>query len=412
MALTPKSTMLGTCACSRDPRHQSVEWIIRDTAYDLPAGGVRDSAARFAPATSTSVTGTWVTTKRARVVVVTHDAALADGLSTLRPDWEVVAHARIDDDVLADVVVVDLDVAGTGLADAAPSSRRRAFVVIGDEPPAGPLPATTVFLQRPFTLDDVAGVIAPLLESSAADDDQALATDAEFPVLLVGGRDPASDEQDTRRSVRWPGRRRRDRRPSEASADGREEPTPERLEHGVDAARRLRALLDELPALASRGVLAQLVVDDVAARFDADTVGLWGLEADGWVLLAQVGFTKLQTRQVVPDDQPLFREIYESGGGILIDPVDRVRAAVAGVGGAHTASFMAGAVSMKGHEGGDLAVGRATSLRQDELDVLLGVADELAPGLTVAEELERLRDFASAGATLQGGPVGVPTIYG
>jgi hypothetical protein len=55
---------------------------------------------------------------------------------------------------------------------------------------------------------------------------------------------------------------------------------------------------------------------------------------------------------------------------------------------------MAGAVSMKGHEGGDLAVGRATSLRQDELDVLLGVADELAPGLTVAEELERLRDFA------------------
>jgi hypothetical protein len=50
-----------------------------------------------------------VTTKRARVVVVTHDAALADELSILQPDWEVVVHARIDD-VLADVVVVDLDV--------------------------------------------------------------------------------------------------------------------------------------------------------------------------------------------------------------------------------------------------------------------------------------------------------------
>ena len=325
--------------------------------------------------------------------MVSHDAALTDELSSLPHDWEVVGHARIDDDVVADVVVVDADLAGHDLADATPSSRRRAVVVLGDETPAGPLAAQTVFLQRPCTLDELTAAITALLDSSAADDDQALGTDAEFPVLLVGGNDPASDTQETRRSVRWPGRRRRER-PSVAFADRREEPTPQRLLHGVDAARGLRVLLEELPALGSRLVLAQLVVDDVAARFDADTVGLWALDIGGWTLLAQVGFTNSQKQQVLANDQPLFRTLRDTAGGILIDPVDQVQATVAGVGGAHTTSFMAAALATKGRVGGILAVGRATSLRQDDLDVLLGLADELAPGLALAEELERLWDYA------------------
>jgi hypothetical protein len=343
--------------------------------------------------TSVSATGTGVTTtKRARIVVVTDDAALTDELSMLSHDWEVISHAHIDDDAVVDVVVVDLDRVGHDLADATPSSLRRAFVVLGDESPTGPRPAKTVFLQRSCTPDELTAAITALLHCDEDDGAGAFDPAVDFPVLLVGGRDLALDVQDTRRSVKWPGRRRRDRA-ADASADRPGEPTPRRLLHGVDAARRLRALLEELPALGSRVVLAQLVVDDVAARFDAQTVGLWALQADGWTLLAQVGFTKLQTQQVVPDDQPLFREIQDTGGGILIDPVDQVRAAVAGVGGAHTASFMAAAVTTEGRVEGMLAVGRATSLRQGELDVLLDVADELAPGLAIAGELERLWDY-------------------
>jgi hypothetical protein len=217
-------------------------------------------------------------------------------------------------------------------------------------------------------------------------------TDGEFPVLYVDGREQAPETtRSARRTVRWPSRRRRD----SESARGLGEPARQRLVRGVDAARDLCDLLEGLPVLGSRALLARRVADDVAERLAADTVGLWVPQAKGWVVLAQVGFTSAQTTMVVPDDQPLFSEITRTAGGILIDPVHQVQSAVTGIGGAHTSSFMAAAVAMAGRATGILAAGRSGSFGQDDLDLLLGVADELAPGLAIAEEFERLWVYAS-----------------
>jgi hypothetical protein len=69
--------------------------------------------------------------------VVSNGAALTDELSMLPHDWEFVGHARIDDDVVA-YVIVDVDLAGQDLAEATLSSPRRASVFIGNEAPVGP----------------------------------------------------------------------------------------------------------------------------------------------------------------------------------------------------------------------------------------------------------------------------------
>jgi hypothetical protein len=214
--------------------------------------------------------------------------------------------------------------------------------------------------------------------------------DDEFPVLLVDGREREPDTRSARRAGGWLGRRY-DTEPARAP----EEPARLRLERGIDAARELRHLLEALPMLGSRVLLAQRVADDLAERTAADTVGLWVPQGKGWGVLAQVGFTSYETKMVVSDDQPLFREISRTAGGILIDPVHQVQSAVAGIGGAHTSSFMAAGVAMDGYGGGILTVGRTRSLTQDDLDVLLDVADELAPGLAIAEELGNLWVHAS-----------------
>lgn len=98
---------------------------------------------------------------------------------------------------------------------------------------------------------------------------------------------------------------------SDPPADRPGEPTPERVQLGVDAARQLRAVLQRLPALASRATLARLVVDDVVAAFDADTVALGAPGTDGWWVLAESGLTAFQKQRRVPNAQPLFRELQD-----------------------------------------------------------------------------------------------------
>jgi hypothetical protein len=76
---------------------------------------------------------------------------------------------------------------------------------------------------------------------------------------------------------------------------------------------------------------------------------------------------------------------------MLIDPVEKVQAAVVGIGGAHTESFMAASIAAGTARLGILAVGRNCPLTEGELDRLVDVASEAAPGMAVAEQLARLR---------------------
>jgi hypothetical protein len=177
----------------------------------------------------------------------------------------------------------------------------------------------------------------------------------------------------------------------------------ERLARVLSATSELEKLVDEVPLLAELPALASAVVREVQQQLDADTVGLWRPAEDGWRLSAHRGLTRNEATWIVPFDQPLFSEVHATGGALLLDPVDAVQAAVAGIGGAHTESFMAAAVAAGPGRYGILAVGRDRQLVEEDLDVLGDLALEMAPGLAVAEQLERLRGTGSMSAPAASG---------
>jgi hypothetical protein len=189
-------------------------------------------------------------------------------------------------------------------------------------------------------------------------------------------------------SSQRPSRRlsRRQRRTGPGEAQLRE-----RLAAVLAAISELERLVEQVPMLNSLDDLAEAIVGDLHAQLEADTVGLWRLGTEGWQLLAHRGLTPHESRLRVPLDQPLFAEVDHAGGAMLIDPVDAVQAAVAGIGGAHTESFMAASIAAGTARLGILAVGRNRPLTEGELDRLVDAASEAAPGIAVAEQLARLR---------------------
>ena len=165
----------------------------------------------------------------------------------------------------------------------------------------------------------------------------------------------------------------------------------ERLARVLTATSELEQLVEDVPLLAELPALAAAIVREVQVQLEADTVALWRPAEDGWRLTAHHGLTPNEARWVVSFDQPLFCEVHATGGALLLDPVDAVQAAVAGIGGAHTESFMAAAVAAGPGRYGILAVGRDRQLVEEDLDTLGDLALEMAPGLAVAEQLARLR---------------------
>jgi hypothetical protein len=178
---------------------------------------------------------------------------------------------------------------------------------------------------------------------------------------------------------------------------GRERQLRERLAAVLAATSELERLIEEVPLLVSLAGLAEAIVDDLRGQLEADTVALWRLDGEGWSAIAHAGLSKVEASWHVPVDHPLFSEIDNAGGGILLDPVDAVQEAVAGVGGAHTTSFMAASIAAGHSRFGLLTVGRDRSLTADDLDVLIDIASEAAPGIAVAEQLARFQ--ASSAST-------------
>ncbi|TVP75549.1 MAG: GAF domain-containing protein [Nitriliruptor sp.] len=197
------------------------------------------------------------------------------------------------------------------------------------------------------------------------------------------------------RPTRWRARRQK-------SGTASERQLRERLARVLAATSELERLTDEVPLLTDLTALATAVVREVGAQLDADTVGLWQAADQGWQVLAHTGLTRHEATWTVPFDQPLFSEVHATGGALLLDPVDAVQAAVAGIGGAHTESFMAAAIAAGPGRYGILAVGRDRPLVEADLDTLGDVALEMAPGLAVAEQLARLRGT--------GAPTGAPPV--
>ena len=132
-------------------------------------------------------------------------------------------------------------------------------------------------------------------------------------------------------------------------------------------------------------------MSEIAHTLRADTCGLWRPDDDGWHVVAHRGLTVHERRMVVPHDQPLFHEVHQTGGGILIHPIDVVPTAVAGIGGAHTHGVVAAALSAGPGRFGIVVVGRDEPLTEHDLDVLLASTAEALPAVALADLLDRLR---------------------
>ncbi len=257
-----------------------------------------------------------------------------------------------------------------------------------DQPvPAGDATASQVSDERPpddgacleLVIDVTDGVGVQELPEAAEPE----AMDATIPAAQPVAAEP-HDGHPAVRHVRW------------HAARGREVTEPERELQGrlaqvIAATSELERLVEEVPLLSDLDGLGRAIVRETRSQLDADTVGLWRAAPGGWRVVAHHGLTKHEATWLVPSDHPLFAEVHATGGALLIDPVDQVHAAVAGIGGAHTESFMAAAIAVGPGRYGIVAVGRDVSLTEQDLDTLCALTLEMAPGMAVAEQLDRLR---------------------
>jgi len=264
----------------------------------------------------------------------------------------------------------------------------------GSEDPEDPAEEAVIDLNAEPPLDDAAASQAAAsargVEPGLPDELGAAAQPADPAVVLRSARtiDVGQDRPGERRPARW--RARRPRRISSGDADFRS-----RLARVLTATGELEELVAAVPLLADLDALTRAVVREIAARTAADSVGYWRRAEDGWHLAAHLGLTPHEATWRVPPDQPLFMELEATGGALLIDPVDRLQAAVAGIGGAHTESFMAAAIAVGPGRYGIVAVGRNAALGEPDLDLLAELALDAAPGVAVAEQLIRLRGIVA-----------------
>jgi hypothetical protein len=370
-------------------------------------------------------------TTTSAVVAVTSNPSLVIGLIFLGRAWDVASQAGVDDLPHADVLVIDLGTSSVAVEVLhGLTSPRPPAVVIGDtelEVPEGDR-----LLLRPFTLDALADEIDAALSPAGVSD-----------IVEAGEGSAAEEAPTTERSERPRGRRGRRNSPDEeppqqdqvnrpavfiqlptswetdashvevlpepevaagaACVTGPEEarvlgvverdhgcPIRDRLTAALATGSELEQLVTDVPMIRSMRGLARAVVAEARDVLEADTVGFWQRTDDGFRAVASIGLTAVATRRLVELDQPMMAEVDGSGGGLLIDPVEYAQAAVTGIGGAHTASFMVASIAAGSERFGLISVGRDDPLTPDDLDRLIDLAAEAAPGVGVAQLLERL----------------------
>lgn len=164
-----------------------------------------------------------------------------------------------------------------------------------------------------------------------------------------------------------------------------------RIARTLPAVQEVIYLLEETPSIRDRDAIVTAVLQEVVAAIEPETAAVWWPEGGSFITVASQGLTKVEQQMKVPGDQPLMGELSQTGGGVLIQPTDMAQAAVAGIGGAHTDAFMGAAAAIGGRTYAVVTAGRS-EFRSDELDVLLRIAADAAPGLAIAGLLVELRD--------------------
>ncbi len=388
-----------------------------------------------------------------RIVAYTVETSLAVTLSTLS-EWEVVAASSVEEVVRlaphASVVLVGRATTAEGLAAAdeiyslgvtIPS------VVVGDVP--GREGSVPPVVCRPFSLDDLRNAVDAAVAGAPATNgvyqpavEAIEPTDEQLPVAAVNiidlqqerfirlepeeeQRKPAEKQHgeeppeitpavapapvelpsppQPQRVVPPPPlatppapitrepkqRRRRGRGRTEVGRDT-ESPLVAKMRRVAATAKDLDELLEELPMVGDLGTMCEALLGEVAERFTPEVASVYIRDTKGFRVVAAHGLSKVERGLIVGLDHPLFGDMIRSPETILIAPVDLAQGLVAGIGGARTQAMLVAPVQVQGRVVAMIVVGR-DAFKDAELDSLDALATEAAPGLAVAQMLDRIR---------------------
>ena len=189
---------------------------------------------------------------------------------------------------------------------------------------------------------------------------------------------------------RWRKRRRPSREETEPVAEA---PLLRKLRKASIQIAEIEELLDELPVLHDLRTMADALAGEMETQFGAPVASVFVRGEDGYRPVAHRGLSRVEAGMVVPDTQPLFSDVLATREGILIQPVDLAQGLVAGIGGARTEAMMA-APALLGDVCVAIVVVGGDRFDEGDLDRLADLAAEAAPGLAVAQALQRLRGGA------------------
>ena len=361
------------------------------------------------------------------VLVLTRDVALSLGLGQLRDDCEIVdGPAQVP---CADNRLLVADLASVDLAALA-EQRLEPQILIADVPLD--VGESTIVLQRPVTVEHVSNAIdealqivqrdsadpEPATEPTGAqeerpteagmdsgpqdgsrvidlvDEERRRPTEPDDDVGAVAGPlvdgggtatavRPAATEQATRSTPLTSGEPATEEASSAAGL-------PDRIASACLAADVLLDLLADVPILGVPAQLRDMLATETATAFEADAVVLWEPAGEGVRATATWGVSDNPGLTEAPASHPVVLEVARPGGALLLDPVDAVQGAVAGLAGTHARSFMAVSLGDLGAGHGMLTVARDVPLTEADLDRLVDFGTEAGAMLRVGCRLERL----------------------
>lgn len=383
-----------------------------------------------------------------KAAVVTGSASLAVSLSLMAADWEVALVADPEavgrQEPFPDVVVLDLGSTDAGIAAAGAlgtKGGRPRVVVLGEIESSDP--AVDVVVVRPFTIEDLVAHLEPPEPTESAGRISTGPTRSQpprpptpvrpVPRLPATEPDEQSDTEDLpqeRADTRWslgapPARPAIDdhvdpvppgtssaavdglaqrtlaflRRPGQTVGGTDSDPSLEaRLDAGIRSCRLLEAMLDELPTLATPQDVGGAILEEVLDRFDADVVAVWALDRDSFYrVIASDRLSPAERRMALAADQPLLKELANSGYTVLIDPTDMARGLLAGMAGTREESLLAASLLADGELVGALTVG-GVGFTSEDAERLQVIAAEASLALGLAVRLGRLRRSVGSSA--------------
>ncbi|MGH2704579.1 MAG: hypothetical protein ACRDJ4_05615, partial [Actinomycetota bacterium] len=171
-----------------------------------------------------------------------------------------------------------------------------------------------------------------------------------------------------------------------------------RLDLAARGMREAAVILRDMPFFADPGIVASALVAEITERFSAKTVALYVPDASGrFEVLAGRGLSGAEQRMSVPADHPLLAEVAGRFGALLIAPVEMAQGLVAGIGGSRTPALMASPLPVGGVCEGVAIVG-VDEATDDDLDALVSLTAEAAPGVAITRWLGRLIQPRPSGA--------------